>query len=417
MIKQLEFINFGGHTARYTFGPKKNLIKGKNEAGKSSIAKAIAFNMMGVDTEGSKNPDHLISVGSDSTEVSLTTAKATIKRTKKRGGVSNIKLLREGIPAISMNQTELMGQINLSLDVFMSSWLAGYFMKLKADARLKVLGEIANLNRKELLLSLLPEGYQVPAQVKLINPKIDADAVAGIRRQEQNKKAAADATLSTLVANQNNSRGMTEQEYNDKLSLLAEVTSTIELHDLYQRQAVAYGNEVEKRKENEKRAKELIGNVKDAQASLEILNKSLPGIEQALDFAQKQKNDLKQKASVIEGRRKKIEMAVPTKHGVEAGFCATCQQPVNETHVAAIKGAYDKLVNEYNAHSRSVADFNKILDQELHPLREGYKSADAEEVALTQRLYQEKADHKSTSDALNKLKDTFDKATRKRCKK
>jgi DNA repair exonuclease SbcCD ATPase subunit len=417
MIKQLDLINFGGHTARYIFGARKHLIKGKNEAGKSSISKAIAFGMMGVDTDGGKNPDHLVSIGFETMEVSLTTNKGTtFKRTKKLGATSKLKLIREGIPATDLNQTDLMNQVGLSLDLFMSCWLTGYFMKLPAASRLKVLGEIANINRKDLLQSLLPDGYAIPAQIKLINPKIDADAIAGLRRQEQNKRTAAEATLNTLVANQDASLGMTEEEYNRGLALLAEVTATIEQHDLYQRQAVAYNNEVEKRKDVEKRAKELISNVKKAQEELASLSERVEPIKQELEFVQKQKEDFRAQAANIEKDRAKIEISIPTKHSVSAGFCSTCQQPVNETHVAAINGAYEKAVNEYNEHSRKVADHNKKVDQSLEPLRQGYKDADARSTELTRELYQIEADQKALTGALDRLKVDFDKSTPKEMK-
>ena len=143
MITEINYRNFRGHNENFKFGSGRNIIRGPNEAGKSTIKEAIAFAWMSTDSQGTKNPDHLITVGQDIMDVQLKTARAAFWRKKKRGSTSEVKLQREGIPDVKLSQSDLMTQIGVSHDVFMSSWLVGHFMALKSDTKLKVLGEIA----------------------------------------------------------------------------------------------------------------------------------------------------------------------------------------------------------------------------------------------------------------------------------
>jgi len=364
MITQLKIANFRGHDGEYTFGPGKNYIKGKNEAGKSSIKEAIAFLWMGTDSEGAKSPDHLISVGCDFTQVDLSTPKSTLKRRKKRGTTAEIKVCREGLPDIKITQTDLMSQVHLSHEVFMSSWCVGYFMKMKSEQRVKVLGEVARIDRRELLSNLLPTNFTIPAVVKLVNPRIDADAIAGLRRQEQNKKEAATAQLDGLkrASAQGSAITIDAEAHKARVSVLE---AELEEVDLYSKLNSKYADYVKK--------------VNHLSSELNILEKDLSKLTDVDSSAVQEhrvhaekflklSTDLDEEMQNLVRQKKTRALDIPKKPSAQQGDCPTCHQPVGKEHIEALLVHYNKELEAYNIHEREVESHNQKLSDAYNAL-------------------------------------------------
>lgn len=385
MIKEISFTRFRGHEAKYVLSPGRNLIKGPNESGKSTIKEAIAFAWMGTDSAGAKNPDHLITVGQDSSEVRFTTPKSTIIRRKKRGATSEIKIARDGIPDVKVSQSDLMAQIGISPEVFMSSWVVGYFMSLKADAKLKVLGEIAKVDRKALLSSLV-DITQLPAQVKFINPKIDADAIAGIRRAEQNKKQAITATqAASLQQLHNMPQAAIDINPETHRALIAEVEAQLHEHNLYKQNLPRWKAENDKRSTAKTEVEKLKVEMEIASSKSEDLKAAANNIALQRDQTMANGKVLSAQMEKLLKTKKEVELTIPHKPNVKAGECPTCLSVVGEDRVAALMKPYEEAVEEYNKHSRKVADFNKKVDEkaleinkQIDAARELYNKQSAE---------------------------------------
>ena len=365
MIKQLEYTRFRGHEGKYTFGPGRNYIKGPNESGKSTIKEAIAFTWMGTDSAGTKNPDHLITVNENTSEVRLTTPKSTIARRKKRGATAEIKIVREGIPDVKISQTDLMNQLGISHEVFMSSWSVGYFMNLKPDTRLKVLGEIARIDRKQLLSTLVDMNL-VPGQLKFTNPKIDADVVAGLRRTEQNKRQAQEAVLKTLQAQYNELPASVNEVNQDDLNgHIALLDEQLQAHQIYKQQLPRWKAENEKRStaaENVSKLEAQLAEVTAAYQSATLDISSIQAIKEKAEGCLRTDGAAKEEA--LAGR-KTVEMSLPAKPNIKSGVCPSCGTDVPEDRVEAMMKPYNEEVDKYNKHARAVADWNKKIEDRV----------------------------------------------------
>lgn len=389
MITEINYRNFRGHNENFKFGPNRNIIKGPNEAGKSTIKEAIAFTWMSTDSQGTKNPDHLITVGQDIMDVQLKTAKAAFWRKKKRGSTSEVKLQREGIPDVKLSQSDLMNQIGVSHEVFMSSWLVGYFMELKSDTKLKVLGEIAKINREDMLKELVGD-TPIPSQLKYKNPKIDADVVAGMRRSEQNQRQsfeAAQASIRTqLTSFPTEVLQIDPQEYSAKI---AHADALLQQHSAYKNQLQVWKVESDKRASAGKMTEDLKQQIAKEQESLNTYLNPLAFAESAKEDTKSQAVAYEQKIQELLKSKKIIELQVPPKPNAKSGKCPTCLTEVSEEHVHMLMDPYNKSVEEYNKHSRLVADHNQKIDAEvleiqkiIAEIRQNYLKADAESSRL-----------------------------------
>ena len=131
MIKLISVKNFRGHTRTFEFGASLNELIGPNESGKSTVNEAISFVLFGYDSNGTKNPDHLITIGQDHVEAAITTDKATFTRKKKRGSTSKIVLSRTGAPDTELkNMDDVVRLFGAEFDTFASAYNAGYFLRL-----------------------------------------------------------------------------------------------------------------------------------------------------------------------------------------------------------------------------------------------------------------------------------------------
>ena len=368
MIKDLVLTNFRGHSGTYQFGPGKNFIKGKNESGKSSIKEAISFAWMGMDSDGSRSPDHMITMGlasdQDYMQVNLATSSMLLKRRKFRGRTSEVKVSFKGLPEIQVSQTDLMKRLKVSQEVFMSSWSVGYFMKLRQDQKLKVLGEVAKIDRRKLLRSLLPKDAVIPAQVKLINPRIDVDVVAGLRRLEQNSVASYTAQLKGLTEalKSHVNIEIKPELHQHRISILEETLAELDLNSKLNFRFVSWL----------KRVRELSDELTRVQKHLHLLESQPKGPDleflrvRAEQLLRDEQEALKEESALGCSRQPMELLQVPVKPDLECySVCPTCSQLLTqEAREVAMEKWAEETIN-YNKIAREIADHNKIVDDKL----------------------------------------------------
>lgn len=189
-LKSIEFNNFRCWSNRkIELSPNTNSISGKNGAGKTTIREAICFAFCGTDSTGTKNPQHLIMDDRDSVKVTITTDKVEISRSLSRKGNGTIKLVRAGVPS-TLTQTQLETMLGSS-DLFLSSFIPGYFLRLSAQKQTEVLNSVLpKPNRLQMIQEL--SGVQLTnREVERFRierrPDVVASAVSLDRRQAENQ--------------------------------------------------------------------------------------------------------------------------------------------------------------------------------------------------------------------------------------
>lgn len=380
MIQQLNLRSFRGIKDRsYAFGPKKNLIQGPNEAGKTTIAHGLAFACYGVDALGTKNPDHLISHGEDSCEVAMVTSKATFIRKKKRGASSVVKIVRDGLPEIKMTQTELTALLGMEFDLFASCAFAGYFMGLSDVKKREVVSQAWRVDRAALLRELIGNLVVPDKLVKLENPRLDAANVARERQIKQNQMFGDDGALVQITMQLETLKSPegavpSAEEINALRTELA-------LADNYDRELRDYQQAVKiwdlREQENqgiEKQRTQLLTELGNLGGRPAAPNDEM---RETLVALRAKANDACLQPVPVPAK--------PAAHNVKAGRCPTCQTVVGAEHAEAVKAAHDAVLIEYNQHERVVATENAS--------RAESRAALAKEIdALTQRGQQMKLD-------------------------
>jgi len=187
-LKQLELHNFRGkENLILQFGMKNRLI-GENGVGKTTVREAITFGFLGTDSEGNRNPRHLITTGQSSAKVIVTTDKAEISRTLSAKGNGTLKLIRQGVPT-TLTQSQLEQMLG-STDLFLSALIPGHFMKAGSEKQHKVISEVQpKVDREKLLfeisgLTLTPEEViRYGATNTKRRPDLIASAISVDRRE------------------------------------------------------------------------------------------------------------------------------------------------------------------------------------------------------------------------------------------
>lgn len=390
MIKKLSLSNFRGHTRVLEFGPGLNIIKGKNESGKSTIKEAFAFVMQGTDSSGTKNPDHLITVGEDVATVSLQTAKATITRRKKRGTTSATKLERDGIPAVSMSQTDMQNQIKLSHEVFMSCWNVGYFMELSQAQKMKVLGEIANLDRKELLRGILPENYAVPSWVTLLNPKIDANKAADLRRQSQNKRIADEATLAQMRAQLETYSGSATVDVSSYQQKINSLEAQYQAFSEYEKDVIKYNNTRQRNAETVSRYSSVSAGQAQKEESLSKLMEETSGVAERVALNSTRAQEIVAAGKALRANLKQLPSQAPAKPKISDNACPTCGSVMDVSHKQKLMAEYESAVLAFNKIERATADHNKPIEQDLDNYETEYREVQERLSSLQAMLYSKK---------------------------
>lgn len=354
MIKQLNLVNFRGHTRELMFCPGHNLLSGPNESGKSTVKEGIAFAWYGTDSSGSKSPDHLITEGQEVMEVALVTEHVTLVRRKRRGQTSTIKLTRHGYPPVTMTQTDLQNLLKISLDAFMCCWNVGYFMSLTPQSQVAVLGELARLDRRALLLSMLPEGTQVPAKVKLVNPKIDADALASERRQVQNVRASDEGALKQVQAQLAELKAAEPVDRESYEVALNKINAELESHDFYRKALVQYNKERSSWDLDVARVPDLKKELATLAPAYDM--KTDPRLQEVSDLYTQVK-EMRAEVEVLRAKLKPMHPPPSKPKGLESGgTCTHCGQEITEAHAAKVMAAYEAELMQYNRAAREHQD-------------------------------------------------------------
>jgi DNA repair exonuclease SbcCD ATPase subunit len=356
MIRRLVLRNFRGHTRNLEFGPRLNVVKGRNEAGKTTIKEAIAFAWFGTDSYG-KNPDHLISVGENITEVIIETAVVTLTRTKKRGKTAVIKMQQHGFPSVDLNQTELSAKLKLSIEAFMSCWNSGYFMTLPAAKQMAVLGEFAKIDRVALLQEQL--GYAPPAQLKLDNLKVAADTVAGRRRQVQNIKASEEGALSQLKSQFGSLNEAETVDVESFQSRVNEINAVLADFDLYTKELARYraqATQYDLNKKNIDSAREDLRKLEGEFAAIpgSVAQPVIEGYERTWKSCKAESDQLRTQVAQIPAAPKKLNL-----EGLLV--CGTCGQEVHPEHAARVEHEYNNELARYNEQARQIQNQNDRL--------------------------------------------------------
>jgi recombinational DNA repair ATPase RecF len=360
MIKSITLEGFRGHSRKLEFGKKLNMVRGQNEAGKSTIKEAIAFAWYGTDSSGAKSSDHLITIGQSTARVSIETERVTLTRQKGRGATAKIQMQRPGFPPVVLTQSELAAQMKLSLEAFMSCWNVGYFMGLSGAKQLAVLSELAAVDRRKLLQEMI--GYEPPAYLKLASIQTDTTVVAQKRRQEQQVKASTEGALSQLQAQikqLNETEAIDVDSYQARLNdvnvILEELDAYQKALSLYRSQKTAYDMRMERIRDIDRKRREV-------QA---MLDKVLPPTD---DSEYSQIDDEVVQATEMIREKQKLFLKPPqppAKYTPSVGNCPTCHQKVTAAHVRSLTANYENELAAYNKEARAVEDTNTNLKQQI----------------------------------------------------
>lgn len=355
MIQSISLKNFRGiKEGTYAFGPGKNIVSGPNEVGKTTLAHALAFTFYGYDLQGTKNPDHLIMLGEETTEVAVQTSKATFIRRKKRGGQSAVKLVREGFPEIKPNQGELVQLMGMDYDLFASASVVGYFMGLTAAKQREVISQAWPVDRRTLLQSLLPAGIQVPREVKLENPRLDATAMSRSRQARQNSRAADAGAYAQVMAQLQEHEGLvTEVVSEDTLSKLR---AEAQLIDMYERELKEYNRMLEVYHARGTENNHRLAQQEKLQLEAMSLGKAPEGNPIAL---QEQAKTLRK--SSVDIQFIQVPPAPLVKADLDDPYCPRCGTAASDNLRASIKAERAKLLTDYNQTERGIEDQNQKL--------------------------------------------------------
>jgi hypothetical protein len=370
MITSILLKNFRGHKERLLkFGPGMNSIIGMNEVGKTTINEAISFGFYGCDQYGNRNPDHLITFGEEACEVVITTDKASFTRTKSRNATSYVLLSRNGFPPIKMNQTELTALLGMPFDLFGSLYNAGFFMDLPMVKKLEVIGQIAKLDRRALLQSLVP-GLDIPTKIKFENLKVDAQVIAAERRATQNQLSADQGALAQVeVQLREFHEDLASMDMGSAKGEIEALTAQADLFDLYNSDLLKYQAAVARSKE----AQEDNARLASEKQKIELELKALSSEKRSDVDLTTRLSKLGEEINKLSAPLESLPQA-PTFVEVPEGNCPKCGQMVPPKLREAAAIAREKAINEYNQKARAIEDRNTERTNRLSTLRKEHQS-------------------------------------------
>ena len=393
MITKIEASRFRGHAHLIlNFGPGVNHIIGKNEAGKTTVAEAIAFAFFGCDTLGARSPDHLISLGEESTEVVLSTDKAEFLRFKRRGQPSVFKLKRGNLPLISLTQSELSQLLGVSWELFASCYLPGYFLRLPEAKRMEVIAQVVKVDRLTILKRLLP-GITIPSKVKLESIKTDALTIASERRVCQNQLISDTSTLSSA---REQLKELSELSGSNPAEMQKEIEGLTALSDLFH----IYQQELNIYSLARSRAKEIEESNQRIQAERTKVELELKSIENTVhpDIAvleEEGRKILKEDGLLSLQTRAAPEVPRVVELKSEETTCSRCGSFITAKLRESAEKERANLLTAYNKLAREVEDHNQAVLQRREVLNKAYHQNQKQLLELQRNLVEETS-HKAT---------------------
>lgn len=352
-IRSLEMQHFLGKTVTHQFR-QRNKIVGANGVGKSSIKEALCFVFTGRDSFGNRNPQHLISVGEDSTRVVVTTDKAEISRTLTRGANGTLKVNRgQGWVVYTQAQFEaVMG----STDLILSTFIPGYFLSMKAAEQHAVLSQVLPKVDKDILLKDIT-GITLTAEeilrwgVKMKKADIVANSVAVERRAAEKQINQYEGNIDELRS----IKALPKPEESGIAAELLDLESTMSLWSAYRTQKVAYDKDQAQAKwhesqnqQNQIMREELLSQMDKIQF------KEMPEVDGTLPSTDE-----------LIRKLKLLPPAPAVMSVIDADNCPTCGQTVGVRHRDKVKADNERIVAEHSALCEKIKAENAIIEAEI----------------------------------------------------
>lgn len=370
-LKQLSFEHFKGATASFDLG-HKNILKGFSGSGKTRIKDALSFVFCGTDSNGTRNPTHLITIGEDKLSVAVVTDKATITRTLTRKGNGTLKV-HNGTIETSYTQTQFEKMIG-SPDLFLSAMIPGYLFQLSQAKRMEVLTEVLpKIDRNTLVTELL--GFEMTNEEKLkygVSRRADlvASSIAVDRRQYELAITEKTGRINQLAE----LRAPVYPEGGYEADEAARFDGIKQAWSIYENELKAYNNRnasiAQVEKENKYREERRIS-LKDELSKIRIL-----------DLKSFKPND----ADLISIRAElKPEPQEPLfVNEVLSEHCSTCGQIVAPRYRDQVKSANDKKRMEYMDELEAVRLHNNEVQSRLKIANDAFKKSENDYIDMTE---------------------------------
>lgn len=353
-LRQLKLENFRGKNQSYELY-EQSRIKGKNGVGKSTIKEAICFLFTGTDSVGNRNPQHLISMGTESCKVEAITDKATLSRTLTKKGNGTIRMTREGITS-TLAQEQLSKMVG-SQDLFLSIFCPGYFFSLSSDKKHKVFSEVLpKIDRDALFFELA--GYKCLFD---LSPRADL-VVSKISTERRALERTCDRLAGELNA--------LNQVQEVPLPVQPPEAASFEYLKNLSQEWERYRREKFFFDENQKQLSFYQKKKQDHEKRLEDIRKTLESLKTVPepDF-----QEIEQARQQID-QCKKLIQNLPQRPAYQATVdserCNSCGQIVSSKHRESIRAYNLKLDQEFEQRCQEVKNENVKVQTEINRLSE-----------------------------------------------
>lgn len=353
-IIALTMDNFLGKSVTHSFG-KHNRIAGANGTGKSSIKEALCFLFTGCDSSGTRNPQHLISLGQHNMKITVVTDKAEISRTLTKNGNGTIKVIKAGISqTYTQNELEaIVGPTN----VFLAAFIPGYFLGMSSEKQHAVLSEVLPKIPKELMLKELT-GIELTSEellrwgVKMKRVDLVKNAVALDRREMERQKDTHIGSINTYKSVQ---LGEAPTPPSVEIAALAAHDAAVSEWSAYEKTLRAY----EKSIQNTSLA---VRQNEDNQIRRDALKKAIAELVESDEMVVP---DYTQKISELRAKVPSEPVPPALFNIIDADNCPTCGQTVGVKHREKTAAHNNNEKQKYEA---ALAEYESIQKDILHEI-------------------------------------------------